>query len=305
MDTLPELKRKILLLIGNLLTRCIDEARRIPYILEREEVVDMLIQNPSLFEKLVLQEHLSDAEFARDQLTAQIDAVKELSQFESMEALNASLTSGGSTPPMIEPILNQVSELSRTFVVYTSNALTIFEKEFELFMDRFRNSLQAAGIKMKVLEITPEDMRSLEEKADSYLDNGQFLQAFLFDRLLVSPVITKQLVAMPKSDYALSRNLIQRGLRSETKRQPMMKFIIRASYISQGGWQDLFSTLVVAVCEEPGIEALSLLTSLIAQDAVFSCNLLCRPFGELAQCSEWERNAAIEERLLEIGTQNN
>jgi hypothetical protein len=297
MDTLSELKERLILLIGSLLIRCINEARRIPYILEREEVVDILIRNPLLFEKLVLQEQTSDAEFSRDQLTAQIDAIRELGQFESLDALNVSFSPDGGAPPLLDPVLNQVTELSRTFVVYTSNALTIFEKEFELFMDRFRDSLQAAGIKMTILELAPKDMESLEDKAGGYLDQGQFLQAFLFDRLLTSPVITKQLVVLPKSDYSFSRNLIQRGLKNEAMRQPLVRFILRASYISQGGWHDLFSTLLTGVCEEPGQNGLSLLTALIAQDAVFSCNLLCRTFPELAQCNDRERSAAIEDRL--------
>ena len=299
MDTLTELKERLVLLIGGLLIRCINEARTIPYILDREEVVDILIKNPLLFEKLVLQEQTSAAEFSRDQLTAQMDAFRELGQFESLDALNASLSpaGGGAPPPPLDPVLNQVTELSRTFVVYTSNALTIFEKEFELFMDRFRDSLQAAGIRMAVLELASKDMESLEDKAGSYLDQGQFLQAFLFDRLLTSPVITKQLVALPKSDYSFSRNLIRRGLKNEVLRQPLVKFILRASYISQGGWHDLFSSLLTGVCEEPGQDGLSLLTMLIAQDAVFSCNFLCRTFQELAQCDQRERSAAIEERL--------
>jgi hypothetical protein len=297
MDTLSELKGRLVLLIGSLLIRCINEARRIPYILEREEVLDILIKNPLLFEKLVQQEQTSDAEFSRDQLTAQIDALRELGQFDSLDAPYASLSPDSGAPPLLDPVLNQVTELSRTFVVYTSNALTIFEKEFELFMDRFRDSLQAAGIKMTLVGLAPQDMESLEDKAGSYVDQGQFLQAFLFDRLLTSPVITRQLVALPKSDYSFSRNLIRRGLKNEATRQPLMRFILRASYISQGGWHDLFSTLLTGVCEEPGQDGLSLLTTLIAQDAVFSCNFLCLTFPELSRCGERERSAAIEERL--------
>jgi len=297
MDALPELKERLVLLIGSLLVRCLNEARRIPYILDREEVVDILIKNPSLFETLVLQEQISDAEFARDRLTAQIDALRELGQFESLDALSVSFSSDGGDSPLLDPVLSQITELSRNFVVYTSNALTIFEKKFELFMDRFRDSLEAAGIKMTVLELTPKDMGSLEERAGSYLDQGQFLQAFLFGRLLVSPVITRQLVTLPKSDYSFSRNLIRRGLINEGIRQPLVKFILRTSYVSQGGWHDLFSTLLNSVCEEPGPGGLSLLTTLIAQDPVFSCNLLCRTFPELARCNTRERSAAIEERL--------
>jgi len=62
MQTSAEIRKKLATLIGNLICRCISDARMIPYILNREEVITMLMDDPARFEKLVQDEHTDQSE---------------------------------------------------------------------------------------------------------------------------------------------------------------------------------------------------------------------------------------------------
>jgi hypothetical protein len=292
-----EIRQKFVLVLGNLICRCIEEARMIPYILGQEQVIEILVRNPAVYEKLVRDEQRDRTEFASDRLTARIDAVAELGQFEALDAFAVSFAGAGGSDVDLDPVLERVNHLTRTFAVYIGNMITIFEKEFQVFMEKFHQSLQQAGIVLRVLDLTPEDMVELERKAEAYLTAGLFLQAFSFDRMLNSQVITNELIRLPSAGYSFSRHLIRCGLKDAGLRSALVKFILRASYVSQGGWQDLFVSFATLVSQEPELCGRELLVERIEQDGVFCCNLLRESFSDLRKWTPGERRATIERRL--------
>jgi hypothetical protein len=297
MQPSPEVRQKLVTVIGNLICRCIEEARKVPYILEQDQVVKIIVDNPAFFAELVRDEHRDRTVFANDRLTANIDAAVELGQFDALDAFDLSFSSPMATDADFDPVLDLINRLTRTFTVYTGNTVTIFEKEFQLFMEKLRQSLAQSGMALKAVDLTAEDMTGLERKAEGYLVAGRFLQAFLFDRLLHAEVITKELVRLPCPVYALTRQFLRSALGEEDLRQSLVAFILRACYISQGGWQDLFNVLVELSEREPDLCPRTLLTDRIQQDAVFCCNLLCESFASLRKWTSAERRAAIEQRI--------
>lgn len=297
MEASQEVRQKLVLVLGELVCRCIEDARKIPYILDQEQVVEILVGNPAFFAELVRDEHHDHTEFSRDRLTAKLDAVTELGQFEVLDAFDMSFSSPMNSDAGLDPLLDVINQLSRTFVVYIGNMVTIFEKEFQLFMEKLRQSLQKARMALRATELTPSDMEGLEKKANAYLHAGQFLQAFSFGQLLNSDVISKELISLPPSDYTLKQKLVERAMSETTLSASMIRFVLRACYVSQGSWQDLFDTLVDLVGKGPGKCHRSMLINRIEQDGIFCCNLLCESFSNLKKWTSAERRAAIEKRL--------
>jgi hypothetical protein len=295
MDDSQTVRKKLVLLIGNLICRCIEEARKIPYVLDQAQVVQILLENPASFAELVLDEQRHHTEFSSNRLTAKLDAAAELGQFESLDAFDVTFSSGIESDAALEPVLAQINQLTRLFSVYLGNMIAIFEKEFQLFMEKFRQAVQAAGSALQTVEFMPDDMETLEKRAEKYLKSRQYLQAFSFDRLLNSAVITPELVILPT--YSLRRKLIKNALVDPDLCPSLMTFILRASYISQGSWQDLFYILSDLVSGEAESDRKSMLMDRIEQDSVLCCNLFRESFADIKKWSFAERRAAIEKVL--------
>ncbi len=297
MQVSQDIREKLILVIGNLICRCIDEARKVPYILDQEEVVRILLENPQLFEKLVGDEQLESTAFSKEKLTARLDTLRELGQFEALDTWDMSFSGRIESDADLAPILKQVNQLSRTFAVYINNTITIFEKNFEQFMDKFRQSVQAAGMTVQAMELTSKDLAGLTRRAEPYMTAGQFLQAFSFDRLLNCHVITKDAIIVPSPGYSFNRDLMQTALKEAHLIPSLVKFILRISYISQGTWNELFDTLVSLVDSEPEKFSLAVLVDLIQQDVIFACNLLREPLANVRHWTPAERKVAIERKL--------
>jgi len=295
MQVSVEIRKKLATLIGNLLSRCIREARMIPHVLNREEVINILVGNPLLFEKLVLDEHAANSELSKEDLTIKVDVAKELEKLDSLEAFESSFWEGPEAD--LSPVMDVTNQLTRTFAVYIGNAATLFDRAFEDFMNKFRASLHRAGMTLKTVDFTLEDAAVFEETAVTYLSAGEFLQAFTFDRLLSSQIMMKQVVNLPAQGFSLRENLIRRALRDPALASGMVKFAIRVMYISQGSWDDLFPMVLRQVYEEPGACSPARLLELIEQDVVFSCNLLCRSYAEIRELPAAQRRAAFEGSL--------
>jgi len=292
-----EIREKLVLVIGKLITRCIEAARGVPYVIPKDRVIEMVIQNPELFEQLVLEEHLAQTELSSSELTSKMDAIAEIGQFKSLDQFDISFSGPAESEADLEPAAESVNRLTRTFIVYVNNAVTIFEKEFELFMEKFRKSLRGAGMSVQTIDLSSEDLAGLERQAEPYAMAGEYVQAFSFDRLLNSRVMTKEFVQLPSSDYSLARFLIRRVRAEEVSFPELVKFILRACYVSQGGWEDLFAVLVNLVGQEPGLYERSLLIDLIDRDAFFACNLLCDSYSNIRSWTPAQRKAAIEQAL--------
>ena len=102
------------------------------------------MDDPARFEKLVQAEQADKSEYSKSDLTVKLDAAAELGKLDAVEAFERSFWNGPEID--LEPILDLVNQLTRTFAVYAGNAATLFDKAFEDFMDKFRQSLQKAGM---------------------------------------------------------------------------------------------------------------------------------------------------------------
>jgi len=290
-----EIRKKLAALIGQLICRCIDEARMIPTVLDREEVINILVDDPALFEKLVRDEQDDKSELSKEDLTVKLDAAVELGKIDTLQAFEEKFWEG----PEVElaPILSLTNQLTRTFAVYLGNAATLFDKAFEDFMNKFRQSLHRAGMTIQTIDFSTEDMAIFEDTASAYLSAGEFLQAFTFDRLLSSQIMMKQVVNLPAGGFPLGENLMLRASRDPRLCSSLIKFVLRISYISQGSWDDLVPVLLKLAREETGLCTTARLVEHIEQDIVFSCNLLCNSYGEIRQWSAEQRRLAIESGL--------
>jgi hypothetical protein len=293
-----EIRSKLAQLLGNLISRCIREARLVPHVLGQEEVINLLVADPALYERLVQDEHTGKTELSKNDLTVKIDVAKELERLDELEVFDKSFWDGPEVD--LSPILDLTNQLTRTFAVFMGNAATLFDREFEDFMNKFRQSLQRAGMTLKTVDFTLEDAAILETSALSHLAVGEFLQAFTFDRLLSSQIMMKQVVNLPRDGFSLREDLIRHALKDPKLASSLIKFVLRVSYVSQGAWEDLFPVIVRLVREEPGLCNLARLMELIEQDIVFSCNLLCRSYAEIREWPAAQRRLAFESALKNI-----
>lgn len=295
MQASAEIRKKLALLIGSVICRCIHEARMIPHVLNREEVIDILVGDPTLFEKLVLDEHRDNSELSKEDLTVKVDVARELEKLDTLETFERSFWDGPEVD--LSPIMELTNQLTRTFAVYLGNAATLFDRSFEDFMNKFRQSLERAGMTLKTVDFTLSDVSVLETSAVSFLSSGEFLQAFTFDRLLSSQIMMKQVVNLPASGFCMREDLVRYALNDPNLATAMVKFAVRISYISQGAWDDLFATVLKQVQEESGLCSPEKLLELVGQDVVFSCNLLCRSYSEIREMTAAQRRAAFESGL--------
>jgi hypothetical protein len=253
------------------------------------------MDDPALFQKLVQDEHADQSQLSKEDLTVKLDAVAELAKLDRLETFEESFWDGEEVD--IQPITKLTNQLTRTFAVYVGNAATLFDRAFEEFMDKFRQSLERSGLSLKTFDFTLDDVAVFEEKATSYLKVGDFLQAFTFERLLSSQIMMKQLVTLPEEDFPLREHLVRRALNDAELLPGLMKFIIRVSYISQNSWDDLFPILAKQVLQNSNVELKERLIDFIEQDVFFSCNLLCRSYQEIRQLPGNQRRQAIESSL--------
>jgi adenylate cyclase class IV len=300
MEASEKIKGKLVQFIGRLITRCIEEARSVPYILDQQEAVDILLSNPALFERLVSDEQVQRTEYSKEKLTATLDAVSELGQFDGLNGFDMTFDTPFESDEELKPILDRINQLTRTFTVYIGNAATIFEKECAEFHDKFQQSMRDAGSSFQPIQLTTDDMAALEQCAASYAASGQFLQAVLFGRLLNLDVVAGRLVDLPDR-YSLNENIILKISGEPALAGELVRFILRACYISQGGWEDLFAVLVTLTRRTPETISRSLLIEAIGRDIIFACNFLCASFADLKSQPPEIRTAAIESRLDSYG----
>ena len=291
MQASAEIRKKLALLIGNLLSRCIREARFIPHVLNQEEVIDILLKNPVLYERLVSDEHTKNSETSKEDLTIRIDVAKELEKLDGIDAIEKAFWDGPEAE--LSPILDSTNQLTRTFAVYLGNAATLLDRTFEDFMNKFRQSLQRAGMSVKAVDFTSDDVAVLWGNAISYISRGEFLQAFTFDRLLSSQIMIKEVINLPVQKLSLREDLVQHALNDSSLTSALIRFVLRISYVSQGAWDDLVPIVAGQIQERPGLCSPDRLLELIERDVVFSRNLLCRSYAEIREWPAEKRRAAI------------
>lgn len=290
MDASAEIRKKLAILIGHLVTRCIREARMIPTVLHREEVISILVDDPERFARLVREEHTDQTELSREDLTVKLDAVSELAKLDRLEIFERPFWDGPEVD--LTPILELIHQLTRTFAVYLGNAATLFDREFEAFMGKFRRSLAEAGMTLRAVDFSPEDMAVFEETAIGHIAAGEGLQAFTYEKLLSSQIMMRQVVNMP-AGYSLRERLLRRALADAALTPALIRFVIRISYISQGAWEDMVPALLAIARESGGDGLMRLIVDAAEKDVVFSCNLLCRSYEEIRTLDATERRHEI------------
>lgn len=295
MQASVEIRKKLATLLGHLINRCIREARMIPYVLNRDEVINLLVDDPAMFEKLVGDEQMAKSELSRQDLTVKLDAVAELGRLDRIEVFEKPFWDGPEVD--LAPIMDLTNQLTRTFAVFLGNASTLFDRAFEEFMDKFRRSLRPTGMTLRTVDLTLDDVAALENSAVSCLSDGEFLQAFTFERLLSSQIMMKQVVNLPAADFSLREKLITHGLNDPRQYSALVKFVLRISYISHGAWEDLFPVLTRIIRQAPGLCGPEQLIDFIEQDVVFCCNLFCGSYAEIRQWLPDQRRLAIESSL--------
>ncbi|MDR1727119.1 MAG: hypothetical protein LBT74_04210 [Acidobacteriota bacterium] len=292
MDTSAQIRRKLATLIGRLLDRCLDEARMIPTVLHRDEAIDILVNDPARFARLVQEEDAGKTELSRVDLTVKFDAGVDLGK------LNRAVS-----PPLwgdheadLGPILDDANHWVRTFSVYFGNAVTLFDKEFGKFIAKFRNSLEQSGMSLQVVDFTTEDAEVLENAASAHFAAGEFLYAFAFERLLGSQIMIRQVVNLPPG-FSLRERLMRNALRDAEFAPALMRFVLRISHVSQGTWGDLVPPLVRLAGETSGEKGMEALVDAAERDVVFSCNLLERPYEDIRRLPHDERRRLLRARL--------
>lgn len=287
-------RQKLATVIGNLMHRSIEEARKVPYVLPQDEIIDILVRDPEKFASLVHAEQAASAQYSTGTLTAQMDAIAELAQLTVLDRFDMSFGEKNRSDDDLKPAVDAIHQLTRDLAVYVGNTVTLFEKEFERFADKFRQSLQQSGQALIQVGMHPEDMHWIEEGAESYFDSGEYLQAFLYDRLLSIRVITREMVSVPPG-YSLAEKLLARGLPRTDSLWPLMRFVLRAKYVSQEAWGDLFD--VLARLTRGASQQRYLLIDAIERDAIFCCNLLCDSFTNLKRLSPADLRVAVGKAL--------
>jgi len=295
MQASREIRQKMAILVGNIIARCIQDARMIPYILNQEEVIKMLVDDPARFEALVQQEYSDRQECSKKDLTIQMDVSKEMGNFEALDAIEIPSWTGSEAD--FKPILEMTNQLARTFAVFMGNASTLFDKSLQEFMNKFRQALLQAGMDVRAIDFEKEDFSILRERAETYLLKGELLLAFTFDRLLSSQIMIREVISLAESESSLREDLIRRALQDASLSVPLIKFVLRVSYISHDAWGDLFSALAALTRNEPDLCSPLQLIDFIERDIVFSCNLLCKSFAELSQMPPALRKSAIESAI--------
>jgi hypothetical protein len=287
-------RRKLALVIGQIIGRSIEEARNIPFVLENDEVIDILVRDPDRFNSLINQEQVGKAQFSTGTLTDQLDAVAELGQLEVLDGYDMSFGETNSSEEDLKPAVNLIHHLTRLFAVYLGNTVTLFEKEFDTFVSKLNSSIQSGDRSLEQVRLDPDDMLEIEHIADKYLDFGKYMQAFLVDRLLSMHVVSKKLISLPQG-YSLATKLVERLCHREEAAHPFLTFVLRASYVSQGGWEDYLVAAVRYSIQHPSWR--SVLIGAIERDAIFCCNFLRDSFGNLKHLSSAELHQRIEAEL--------
>jgi hypothetical protein len=183
-------------------------------------------------------------------------------------------------------------------MAYISNIITTFEKSYEQFLDRYRQSMQGMSQKVDVVQITWDDLGGVRQAAESMLAGGEFIQSFSLGRLLDPEVIASDLIHFPSADDSLARLLLVNAPQDVDKFRRLAKFILRASYISHNHWQDIFQVLAELAEQDPQRYHREDLISLIEQDSVFCCNLLHMTYESLFSWTPEDRRLAIEQALM-------
>lgn len=298
MNTPQDIRKKLVLLLSNVIGSCILKARMVPYILKQEEIVNLIIEDPAYFEKLIQEEQSICNENSKDDITASFDALVELQKIKTIDSYAGNYRHFSETE--IQALLDFVNQMTRTFGVFVSNAFTLLDKRMAEFISNYREFLAEQQMVLRKIDFTADETGMLEESAVAYIHNGEFLQAFTFARLLNEQSTIKEIIRFPSSQAPLYENLIKHSLKDPVLAADLVDFILHASYLSHGNWSDLFQILSRIILKQPEESDRLKYIEAIERNIVFCCNLLHKSVTDIRDMPSTRIRIAILHSLDEF-----
>ncbi|MEW5976614.1 MAG: hypothetical protein AB1898_12500 [Acidobacteriota bacterium] len=300
MGSFSQVKQKLVRVLGHLATRSIQEARKVPYVVEQDSIVEILIRNPALYKQMVLDGEIEPSGANQQSAVAKVDILADLQEFRALDQYDMSVSALLENSSSHERIFAQVNLLTKLFIAYSSNLLTVFEREYEQFRLRFLAACQTNEAAYGTVTLDAPDMIWLEDEAKRNLAEGRFVEAFSLGRLIRPDVLKDDLIRFSDPDYSLTREILSATAQNRDLLARTLRFSIRVSYISQHSWQDLLVSLRDLVLQTPSLCDWKSLVDAAEADFVFCCNLLHERWETLAQWSDRHRRALLENCLRNL-----
>ena len=290
-------KDKLVRVVLNLARRSIDEARKVPYVVEQDNVVDLFINHPDLYQRLVAEGQLEGDGVPLGKMLVKLDILAEIEEFRSLDRYLVGINGSNHLESDLESLSSQVNSLTKLFLAFHGNMVAIFEREYDHFLERVQKSLDENDGKLQPLMLDQSDFEEVRRTAETYLVEQRFIEAFSLGKLFHPEIIKNLLFRFPQPEHSLIEDLIRESTRDEPTYYSLVKFILRASYLSHNLWSDLFSALLKLVDQDPGMYRRPMVLDILEQDLVFCCNLLHSSYDQLRTLSPEQRRTAVEASL--------
>jgi hypothetical protein len=297
MENSQSVKEKLVLVLLNLACRAIDEAKRVPYQIEQDNIVDILINEPALYQQMILEGDLDGRGIPQGKLLVKLNILGQIEEFVSLDRFDMSFGDSSELQINHGPIFAQINLLTKLFMAYHRNMVTTFEKEHNQFLSRYRKTIEDNGQIVEFVEIKPEELTAVKDMAEGHLGNGRYIEAFSLGKLFDPELIKKGPLRFAATGPSILEGIIRRAPVNKPGFIGLVKFALRACYLSHNEWNEVFDCLSALAEEEPNRYSRDLMVDLIDSDFVFACNLLHRPFDELRAWPVSQRREAILECL--------
>lgn len=294
-------KEKIIRILVNLISRSIEEARKVPYLMEQDNLVDILISNPRLYQQMVLEGQIDPKGMSDGKVVVKLDILDEMAEFEGLSNYDMTFVGMVEVSSENSPVFHQIGLLSKMFMAYLSNLITIFEKSYEEFLERYRQTVREVSSSLSQVEVSWDDLEGVRRASKEMLVQGKFIQAFSIGRLLEPEVVGKDLILLTSSGNSFNAHLLQSLPWDLDLFDRLSRFVLRASYISHNHWGDLFDALVLRVLQDSRSSLRESLIQHIERDSVFCCNLLHETYENILAWRPGEIRKTIENVLEQKG----
>ncbi len=293
-----KIKENIIQILGNLISRSIEEARKIPYQMDQDTLVDILIGNPQIYKQMVLDGLIEGEGMPRGKVVVKVDILDQMAEFEGLDQFDLTFAGMVGQGPQNSPALGQIDLLTKLFLSYLSNLISTFERSYKDFMKSYHPALPSdSDPSLPAVELSWDDLGDLRKIVKELVQSGKFIQAFSYGPLLDPDIISNKWIRFLSANHSLAGILLPDLRWDPDSCRRLCKFILRASYISQSHWQDLFVDLVHFVSRDPEKYQRDTIIRQIESDSMFCCNLLHEPFQNVIIRRPGELRKAIEKKI--------
>jgi hypothetical protein len=296
-----KIKKNVIQVLLDVISRSIAEARKVPYQMDQDTLVDILINNPQIYKQMVLDGLIEGEGMPKGKVIVKVDILDQIGEFEGLDQYDMTFAGMVGEGPQHSPVFGQINLLSKLFMSYFSNLLTTFEKSYKESMNDFlQSTLPETAHPWIPIEISWDDLAEIRSHVKELMLGGKFIQAFSFGPLLESEIISNNVVRFPHSNNSLVRILLHEIPWNPDNCLRLSKFVLRASYISQSHWHDLFVALMQFAGQDPERSHRDLIIRQIELDSIFCCNLLHESFESIIAWRQGELRKAIEKSIAGI-----